>query len=265
MAIRYELDAHVATITIDRPHRRNALDLEHWFELAAAWRRFRDEAAARVAIVTGAGGAFCAGADLKDFAPLLTRCLEEGVTEVDGMPLDCTLEATLRSLPIYKPIVAAIDGPCVAGGMELLGGTDIRVASERAIFGVMEPKRGMVAGGGTTVRLPRQLAWPAAMEILLTADTFDAERALRLGLVNEVVPQAELVERARGWATRIAANSPLATAATKESALRGLQADSFERALEFEYDLASRVQMSADAVEGARAFVEKREPVWSEP
>jgi enoyl-CoA hydratase len=122
----------------------------------------------------------------------------------------------------------------------------------------------MVAGGGTTVRLPRQLAWPAAMEILLTADTFGAERALRLGLVNEVVPRAELAERARGWATRIAANSPLATAATKESALRGLQADSFERALEFEYELASRVQMSADAVEGARAFVEKREPVWSE-
>jgi enoyl-CoA hydratase len=217
--IHYELDGHVATLTIDRPERRNALDLEHWHGLAQAWRRFRDEAEARVAILTGVGDSFCAGADIKDFLPLLTRSLKEGVTEVDDMRLDCTLEATLRNLPIYKPIIAAVNGPCVAGGMEILGGTDIRIAGEGATFGVMEPKRGILAGGGTTVRLPRQLAWPAAMEILLTADLFDARR--------------------------------------------GLQADSFERALDLELELATRVQQGADAIEGARAFAEKRDPVWT--
>jgi enoyl-CoA hydratase len=261
--IHYELDGHVATLTIDRPERRNALDLEHWHALAQAWRRFRDEAEARVAILTGVGGSFCAGADIKDFLPLLTRSLKEGVTEVDGMRLDCTLEATLRDLPIYKPIIAAVNGPCVAGGMEILGGTDIRIAGEGATFGVMEPKRGVVAGGGTTVRLPRQLAWPAAMEILLTADVFDARRALQLGLVNEVVPDDEVLDRAREWAARIVVNSPSAVAATKESALRGLQADSFERALDLELELATRVQQGADAIEGARAFAEKRNPIWT--
>ena len=128
----------------------------------------------------------------------------------------------LRSLKIYKPIIAAVDGPCVAGGMEMLGGIDIRLATERATFGVMEPKRGLFAGGGTTVRLPRQLAYPAAMEFLLTAEAFPASRALELGLLNEIVAEADLQDRALEWAARITVNAPLAVQATKESVLRGL-------------------------------------------
>jgi enoyl-CoA hydratase len=262
VSIHYGLDDHVAVITIDRPEKRNALDLPHWFDLAAAWRRFRDDADAWVAVITGVDESFCAGADLKTFIPLVTEALKNGVTEVDGMPIDCTLEATLRNLAVYKPIIAAVNGPCVAGGMELLGGTDIRIASERASFGVMEPKRGIVAGGGTTSRLPRQLSWPAAMEILLTADVFSPQRALELGLLNEVVPHGDLGERAMWWARRIAQNAPLATAATKESALRGLQS-SYQRALELETEIAQRVQVSNDATEGANAFVEKREARWT--
>jgi enoyl-CoA hydratase len=146
--------------------------------------------------------------------------------------------------------------------MEMLGGVDIRVASPRATFGVMEPKRGLFAGGGTTVRLPRQVAFPAAMELLLTAEAFPAERALELGLLNEVVAEDELAERALWWASRITANAPLAVQATKESVLRGLAVDQHE-AYEIERELAGKVFSSDDAKEGPRAFAEKRDPVWT--
>src|SRR5204862_7610121 len=131
-------------------------------------------------------------------------------------PTDET-SAHLRNVEHYKPIVAAVNGPCVAGGMEMLGGVDIRIASPNAIFGVMEPKRGLFAGGGTTVRLPRQVAFPAAMEFLLTAEAFPASRALELGLLNEIVEVDELMPRAEEWARRILANGPLAVRMTKES------------------------------------------------
>ena len=140
------------------------------------------------------------GADLKTYIPQITELQQQiskgEVDEIDGCKLRDGTDAVLRSLKIYKPIIAAVDGPCVAGGMEMLGGVDIRVATERAVFGVMEPKRGLFAGGGTTVRLPRQLAYPAAMEFLLTAEAFPASRALELGLLNEIVPTDELA-RAR--------------------------------------------------------------------
>jgi enoyl-CoA hydratase len=145
--------------------------------------------------------------------------------------------------------------------MEMLGGVDIRVATERAVFGVMEPKRGLFAGGGTTVRLPRQVPFPAAMEFLLTAEAFPASRALALGLLNEIVPEAELVDRALGWARRITANAPLAVQATKESVLRGLAVDQKE-GYRIESELAGRIFSSEDAKEGPKAFAEKREPVW---
>jgi enoyl-CoA hydratase len=146
--------------------------------------------------------------------------------------------------------------------MEMLGGIDIRVATERATFGVMEPKRGLFAGGGTTVRLPRQLAYPAAMEFLLTAEAFPASRALELGLLNEIVPGDELADRASGWAARITVNAPLAVQATKESVLRGLAVDQHE-AYKIESELAGHVFSSDDAKEGPKAFAEKREPRWT--
>jgi enoyl-CoA hydratase len=266
MPIHYEQVAeHVVRITIDRPEARNALDLYHFRDLAQAWRRFRDEPEAWVAIVTGVERAFMSGADLKTYIPQITKLHAEigsgEVDEIDGCKLRDGTDAVLRGLDIYKPIIAAVNGPCVAGGMEMLGGADIRIATEHARFGVMEPKRGLFAGGGTTVRLPRQLAFPAAMEFLLTAEAFPASRALELGLVNEIVPEDELADRALSWAQRITANAPLAVQATKESVLRGLAVDQKE-AYRIESGLAKTIFSSEDAKEGPKAFAEKRDPVW---
>lgn len=266
MPIHYEqVGDHVARITIDRPEARNALDLHGFRDLANAWRRFRDDPDDWVAVVTGVDGNFMVGADLKTYIPQITELQKQivagTVDEIDGCKLRDGTDAVLRSLKIYKPIIAAVDGPCVAGGMEMLGGIDIRLATERATFGVMEPKRGLFAGGGTTVRLPRQLAYPAAMEFLLTAEAFPAQRALELGLLNEIVPVDELADRALWWARRITVNAPLAVQATKESVLRGLAVDQRE-AYKIESELAGRIFSSEDAKEGPKAFAEKRDPVW---
>ncbi len=266
MPIHYEqVGGHVARITIDRAEARNALDLHHFRDLANAWRRFRDDPDDWVAVVTGVDGSFMVGADLKTYIPQITELQQQitagTVDEIDGCKLRDGTDAVLRSLKIYKPIIAAVDGPCVAGGMEMLGGVDIRIATERATFGVMEPKRGLFAGGGTTVRLPRQLAYPAAMEFLLTAEAFPAQRALELGLLNEIVAVDELAERALWWAARITANAPLAVQATKESVLRGLAVDQ-RAAYKIESELAGQIFSSEDAKEGPKAFAEKRDPIW---
>jgi enoyl-CoA hydratase/carnithine racemase len=266
MPIHYEMgDDHVAVITIDRPEARNALDMYHFRDLAGAWRRFKDDEEAWVAIITGVDDAFMSGADLKTFIPQVTELQKQiaagDVKEVDGCRLSDSVYAVLRNVKIYKPIIAAVGGPCVAGGMEMLGGVDIRIATPDATFGVMEPKRGLFAGGGTTVRLPRQLNFPAAMEFLLTAEAFPAERALELGLLNELVEEDELLDKAKDWAARINANGPLAVRATKESVLRGLAVDMRE-AYKIESELSQEVFGSEDAKEGPKAFAEKRAPNW---
>jgi enoyl-CoA hydratase len=266
MPIHYEKnDEHIVRITIDRPEARNALDMYHFRDLAAAWRNFRFDDDAWVAIVTGVERAFMSGADLKTFIPQVTKLqklIAKGeVTELDGCKLSDSVYAVLRNMKLYKPIVAAVNGPCVAGGMEMLGGVDIRIATKHASFGVMEPKRGLFAGGGTTVRLPRQLAFPAAMEFLLTAEKFPAERALELGLINEIVEEDELLDRAYAWARRITANAPVAVQATKESVMRGLALPLGE-AYDVESEISKRVFQSEDAQEGPKAFAEKRPPQW---
>lgn len=267
MPIHYEArDDHVLLVTIDRPERRNALDLHHFRDLAKAWRDFRDDDDLWVAVVTGVPGNFMSGADLKDYIPQITELSKRigsgEVDEIDGCKLSDGTEAVLRNVKLYKPIIAAVDGPCVAGGMEMLGGIDIRVATEAATFGVLEPKRGLFAGGGTTARLPRQLAFPAAMEFLLTAEAFPARRALELGLLNEVVADpADLLPAAFRWAERILANGPLAVRATKESVIRGLSG-TLRDAYKIESELSQVVFASEDAKEGPQAFAEKRAPNW---
>lgn len=265
--IRYEPRGdHLVVITIDRPERRNALDLHHFRDLAAAWRDFRDDDDQWVAVVTGVPGAFMSGADLKDYVPQVTALAGQiasgEVTEIDGCKLSDGTEAVLRNTKIYKPIVAAIDGPCVAGGMEMLGGIDIRVASEQATFGVLEPKRGLFAGGGTTARLPRQVPYAAAMELLLVAEEITAARALELGLVNEVVSAEEVLPCAVSWAERILANGPLAVRATKESVVRGMSG-TLREAYKIESELSAVVFASEDAKEGPKAFADKRAPRWT--
>jgi enoyl-CoA hydratase len=266
VAIHYDrADEHVVLVTIDRPEARNALDRYHFRDLARAWERFRDEDDAWVAVVTGVGDAFCAGADLKTYIPWVISLQERAARgedpEEDGCRLSDGVKAVLRDFPLYKPVVAAVNGPCVAGGMEMLGGADIRLAAPEAVFGVLEPKRGLFAGGGTTARLPRQVPFAAAMEFLLVAAPVSAERALALGLLNEIVPRERLLDRALEWARRIAANGPLAVRATKESVLRGLSG-TLEEAYRIERELSAKVFRSEDAKEGARAFAEKRPPNW---
>jgi enoyl-CoA hydratase len=233
MPIHYEQDSeHVVLITIDRPEARNAADMAHFKALREAWDRFGADDQAWVAIITGVDKGFFAGADLKTYIPEITkfqkRIAEEGLEEIDGYRLDDGTKAVLRNVPLYKPIVAAVNGFCTAGGMEMLGGCDIRVACPEAKFAVMEPKRGLFAGGGTTVRLPRQIPWPLAMEFLLCADLIPAERAFEMGLLNAVVPSEQLLDTAREFAQRMIANAPLAVQATKQSALQGLYHDEAE-------------------------------------
>src|SRR3954454_10908979 len=222
-------EEHIVLITIDRPDARNSADMEHFKLLREAWERFRDDGDAWVAIVTGVGDSFFVGADLKTYIPEITKRPKEirdaGVREINGYRLDDGTKAVLRDFELSKPVIAAVNGFCTAGGMEMLGGTDLRVCCPEAKFAVMEPKRGLFAGGGTTVRLPRQIPWPAAMEFLLCADLIPAARAYEMGVVNAVVPREELLETALSYARRITANAPLAVQATKASALGGLYVD----------------------------------------
>ncbi len=257
MSIDYALDAHIATITINRPETRNSLDMEHFRDLAHAWAEFRDDTSAWVAVITGVGQDFCTGADLKKFIPELTGDLPQP----EGWNKDDAIHAVLHRFPVYKPIIAAVNGTCVAGGFEMLSSTDIRVAVPAARFAVMEPKRGLFAGGGSTVRLPRQMPYALAMELLLTADMVDAERALAMGLINRVVPPERLMDTAYDYAERIAANAPLAVFATKQSAVEGLALD-LASAYDNETRHSDRVFETGDAKEGPRAFAEKRPPRW---
>jgi enoyl-CoA hydratase len=267
MTVHYEaVESGVVRITIDRPERRNSLDFAHFHQLARAWSRYAADDAARVAIITGVSGSFCAGADLRDYVPQLTALQERirgGLTEhPEGWDLRDATRAVLRRPDFFKPIVAAVDGPCLAGGFEMLCGTDVRIASTNASFGVTEASLGLMAGGGTTARLPRQIAYAAAMELLLVAAPVSAERARELGVVSQVVAPLRLATESLALARRIAANAPLAVRATKESVVRGGLVD-LEQAYQIERELYARVMASADAREGPAAFAQRRPPVWS--
>jgi len=252
MPIHYERDdEHVVRITIDRPDARNSADMEHFKQLRMAWERFDDDADAWVAIITGVGDAFFTGADLKTYVPEITKVAEriqkEGLSEVDGYRLDDGTKAVLRAAKIWKPIIAAVNGFCTA--------------CPEAQFAVMEPKRGLFAGGGTTVRLPRQIPFPQAMEFLLCADLIPAQRAYEMGLLNAIVPRDQLLDKAYEYAHRITANAPLAVQATKQSVWEGLGM-SLRDAYKNESALSSMIFQTEDAKEGPKAFREKRKPNW---
>jgi enoyl-CoA hydratase len=258
--IHYEQDSdHVVLITIDRPEARNAADMDHFKALREAWERFAADDQAWVAIITGVGEAFFAGADLKTYVPEITKLqkeiAEKGLNEINGYRLDDGTRAVLRNWPLYKPVIAAVNGFCTAGGMEMLGGCDIRVACPEAKFAVMEPKRGLFAGGGTTVRLPRQIPWPQAMEFLLCADLIPAERAHEMGLLNAIVPREQLLDKAREYAARMIANAPLAVQATKESALKGLYVDE---------DAITQIRVAARALSAALDQIDGADPATAQ-
>ncbi|HTP97972.1 MAG TPA: enoyl-CoA hydratase-related protein [Casimicrobiaceae bacterium] len=255
MAIDFSLDSHVATITINRPERLNAMDGEHYAALSAAWVRVRDDPDIRVAVVTGAGEkSFTTGADLKSFVNAKPPLSELLLTQKDQL--------LNRGLEVWKPVVAAVNGYCLGGGMTLLLGTDLRVAAEHATFSLAEVKRGAFPANGGTQRIARQLPHAIAMEMLLLGDSFDAQTALRWGLVNRVVPAGELMSVARDYARRLASNAPLAVQAAKELAIRSRDMD-LATGLRLEQVMLRVLQSSEDVREGTTAFAEKRTPVWT--
>lgn len=258
----YEKRGAIAYITLNRPEARNALDPETIVRLAAAWADFEQDPDLRVAIVTGAGDvAFSAGADLMRLIPLVTRARQPEDDWDRRLLEDSTVvqRALLRQYQVYKPTVAAVNGHCIAGGLELLQALDIRIASERATFGLQEPRWGLFPAGASTIRLPQQVPYCRAMEILLTGNRVSAEEAYRMGLVNVVVPPERVMPVAEEYARTIAANGPLAVRKIKEAVLRMIGLPPQE-AFAIEGALAAEVFASEDAKEGPRAFQEKRPP-----
>jgi E-phenylitaconyl-CoA hydratase len=255
VSIDVEVDSEgIALITINRPERLNAMDAEHYQGLSNAWMRVRDDGAIRVAIVTGAGEkSFTTGADLKSrFA---------GEPQLQEVWLTQREQLLNRGLEVWKPIIAAINGYCLGGGMTLMLATDIRLAAPHATFGLTEVKRGLIPANGGTQRISRQLPWPIAMELLLVGDSWNAETAARWGLINAVVPASELIAKAYEIARKIAANGPLAVQAAKELATRSRDLD-IATGLRMEAAITHILRSSEDAKEGPKAFAEKRAPVF---
>jgi len=257
--LTYEKRDGIAILTFNRPDKKNALTPEMMVRLAEAWRDFRDDGSARVAILTGAGDTFTAGADLARLIPLLTRARKPEDDWDRRLLEDKSLfqDAVLRRFELYKPVIAAVNGAALAGGCEMIQATDLRIAVPEASFGLSEVKRGIVPGAGSLARLARQIPYCEAMRILLLGDAIPAAEALRIGLVNEIVPRERLMPRALELAQKLAANGPLALRKLKEAVLRG-SGRPLEEAFDIEDECARIVMRSEDAREGPRAFMEKR-------
>ncbi len=254
--VSFEKEGRLALITINRPERLNAIDAQTSYELHQAFSGFRDDADLWVVILTGAGDrAFSTGNDLVAMAERMSGRSGERV------PFRAPFGGITRDFECWKPIIAAINGYCLAGGLEIALCCDIRVAAEHAQFGVPEVTRAIIPAAGGTQRLPRALPKGMALEMLLTGARFDAQWALRYGLVNYVVPADQLLPKARELAQAICGNGPLAVRAAKESALRGLGL-SLEEGLQQEIEFSRRVLVTEDAREGPLAFAQKRKPEY---
>jgi|TARA_B100000315_G_scaffold245974_1_gene272672 enoyl-CoA hydratase len=262
-AVEFERNEHIATITINRPEARNAMNPEVMVGLFDAFSEVERNSDIRVAVITGSGDkAFCAGADLGQLIPLMTGTRKAGnewdrryLSEVSGQG------AYLINRDATKPVIAAINGHAIAGGMELVQGTDIRVSVAEARFGLQEVKWAIFPAGGSTVKLPRQMPFAKAMELMLTGDLISAEEALQLGFLNYVVARDDLMTKAMELAAKLAANGPIAVQAIRRSA-REVWGHPEAEALKMESSYSRPVFQSEDAVEGPKAFMEKRTPVY---
>ena len=254
----FELSDHIATVTLNRPEAMNALDPDLIASLADIWVEIRDNPDIWVGIVTGAGErAFCAGADLKKTIP--TR---PGAENVNWPVFQPSLRHTIDGgMQIWKPMIAAVNGYCLAAGLTLLSVCDLRIAAEHARFGLPEVIRGIVPTLGATQRLTRQLPWSAAMELLLMGEQIDARRAYEIGLVNRVAPADEVMPTARAWAEKLTAGAPLTQRAIKEAAVRGLSLP-IDEGIRMEELLSAHIRKTEDFKEGPRAFAEKRPPIY---
>lgn len=252
---KYEKRGHVAVITLNRPEVMNALHPEAHLELKEIWENFRDDPNLWVAILTGAGDrAFSAGMDLK-----VTARTEKRTDKVlDSAPFG----RIVRDFDCAKPIIAAVNGVAVAGGLEIALACDIIIAADHARFGLPEPRVGLVAGEGGIHRLARQVPNKIAMGLILTGKMISAPEAYRIGLVNEVVPLADLMPTAERWAAELLECSPTAVRLAKQSVLAG-EALSVDDAIKQDEERLQQMRASADSLEGARAFAEKRRPQWT--
>ena len=251
--IRYEPVEGVLTITLDRPEVLNALHQPAHLELERAFNLYAADGSLRVAIVTGAGDrAFCVGTDLKSLAK--TGPYEYPPGGFAGIT---------KRFDLWKPVIAAINGLCLGGGVEILAACDLAIASEHAEFALPEPRVGLAAlGGGALQRLARQMPMKDAMWLVLTAKRISAAEAKRVSLVNEIVPRGTALERARALAEEMLDCAPLALEASKQVMHLSMAEPSLAAAMHRQYPAAARMLASDDAKEGPRAFAEKRKPLW---
>jgi len=262
-----EQRGHVLIVTLNRPEARNALSGEMMAIMNEAWDRVDNDPEIRVAILTGAGGAFCAGADLKamNAAPPGDKFEQgersDGNGNGGGWDLS-RLPALLKGRRLTKPLIAAVEGAAIAGGTEILQGTDIRVAGESAKFGVSEAKWGLFPLGGSAVRLVRQIPYTIAADILLTGRHIKAAEAKEIGLIGHVVPDGTALDKALEIAETIANNGPVAVQAILRT-IRDSEGLHEEEAFRIDAELGAAVFKSADAKEGPRAFAEKRAPKFT--
>jgi enoyl-CoA hydratase len=245
-------EGHVLVVTMNRPEARNALSAEMMSIMRSAWDEVDSDPDIRACVLTGAGGAFCAGADLKAMTSS-----HPGDTASDW---DLSvIEALLKGRRLKKPLIAAVEGAAIAGGTEILQATDIRVAGAGARFGVSEPRWGLFPLGGSAVRLPRQIPYTVACDLLLTGRHITAAEALQFGLIGHVVPDGDALSKALDLARLIAANGPLAVQAILRT-IRETEGMAENDAFKIDARLGMDVFRSEDAKEGPRAFTEKRKP-----
>ncbi len=262
MPVHFAVDGHVAWITLDRPEALNAIDPESHVALVAAWERFRDEDDLRVAVLTGAGTkAFCAGVDLKRMGEFYQSVPAEQRVELWNRTPG--IGGITRNLEVGKPVIAAVNGLCLGGGLELALACDIRLASANATFGLPEVRWAIIPGQGGTQRLPRAVSPAVALEMILTGQPIDARRAVAIGLVNRVYPLSRLRNEARTMAGAIVAQPPRAVQTALAAVRRGLALPLAE-GLRLEQELADPLRDSPDNREARAAFREKRPPRWTD-
>jgi len=259
-----ERDGHVLVVTMNRPERRNALSLEMMEGMSAAWDEANADPDIRVVVLTGAGGTFCAGADLEAMTELAPgdafAAGDDGTGDTTIADIaDGVIKPLLKGFLLDKPLIAAVEGSAIAGGTEILQATDIRIAGESARFGVSEVRWGLYPLGGSVVRLRRQIPYALAADILLTGRHLSAGEAQRIGLIGEVVPDGTALDRAREVAAAVAANGPVAVQAVLH-ALRATEGVSEREAMRIDSTIGMAVFASDDAREGPAAFMEKRTP-----
>ena len=257
-----EKDGYVLTVTLNRPEKRNAVNTEVMCRLYDAWVQLDEDDELRVGILTGRGNTFCAGMDLREIGKMRSGVSDNEYMERVKKEPHVIYGAWLKTYRPTKPVILAAEGFARAGGTEILQGTDIRVAGESAMFGVTEVQRGLFPMAGSAVRLRRQIGYAVAAEMLLAGEDLPAQRAYDLGLINHVVPDGQALAKAREIADRIAANGPLAVKGILAT-LRETETLTEEEAFRVEQAHGMRVMSSKDAAEGPRAFLEKRDPVFT--